>query len=212
LGDPENKKHPLITGIEKNARDEAEKIMKEAKAQADERKKYLDKQVESILREAEEKALARADAIKNRLLSGYEVEFKRKRLRARDTVLDEIHELVRKELRLLVENNNYREILLNWICEAMIGLGVQHAYVSTSVHEKRFLDKGLLSEAEKKVKAVSGISVKLELSKEPTAGQGVVLTAADGRTAFNNQVSVRLLRKQREITKMIYSKIFGEAR
>ena len=38
--------------------------------------------------------------------------------------------------------------------------------------------------------------------------QGVVLTAADGRTAFNNQVPTRMLRRQREIRKLIYDVLF----
>jgi ATP-dependent protease HslVU (ClpYQ) peptidase subunit len=39
--------------------------------------------------------------------------------------------------------------------------------------------------------------------------QGIVLTAADGRTAFNNQVRTRMLRNQRKIRTLIYNKILA---
>jgi vacuolar-type H+-ATPase subunit E/Vma4 len=40
----------------------------------------------------------------------------------------------------------------------------------------------------------------------------VVLTAADGRTAFNNQVHTRLRRHQREIQTMIQDTLFSGSR
>jgi vacuolar-type H+-ATPase subunit E/Vma4 len=40
--------------------------------------------------------------------------------------------------------------------------------------------------------------------------QGVVLTAADGRTAFNNQVKTRMLRNRREIQTLIYNTLFTD--
>ncbi len=211
MAHPDDEKHPLISGIESNAFAEVEKIKKEAEIQSAERKKYLDKQVDSILRDAEKKARTESDVIKNKLLSGVDVEIKRKELRSRDKMLNEIQERIKKELSSLIGKEEYREVLLNWISEAAIGLGVDHALVSASVDEMGIIDRSLLTGAEKKVKAITGRSVSLKLSGGPATGsQGVILTAEDGRTAFNNQVSVRLLRKQREIRKLIYQKLYND--
>jgi vacuolar-type H+-ATPase subunit E/Vma4 len=46
----------------------------------------------------------------------------------------------------------------------------------------------------------------------PLKSQGVVLTAADGRTAYNNQVKTRILRKEREIRMAIYNTLFTDNR
>ena len=211
MAHPDDEKHPLISGIESNAFAEAEKIIKETEIQAAERKKYLDKQVNSIFRDAEEKARTVSDVTRNKLLSSVDVEIKRKELRSRDKMLDEIQERVKKEISSLTGKEEYREVLLNWISEAAIGLGVDHALVSASVDEMSIIDRNLLAGAEKRIKASTGRSVSLELSGEPATGsQGVVLTAQDGRTAFNNQVSVRLLRKQTGIRKLIYKKLYGD--
>lgn len=212
MENPGNNKNPLISGIESNAMEESKRTIKEAEKQAAERKKYLEQQVGSILREAHEKARAESDAIKNKLLSGVDVEIKRKKMQYRDKILNEIQDRVKKELRSLIEKDGYREALIYWITEAMIGLGVESAFVNASAAEKSIINERLLDEAEKMVKNITGRGVKLKLSGEPPAGsQGVVLTAEDGRTAFKNRVDVRLLRKQQQITKLIYQKLFDEA-
>jgi vacuolar-type H+-ATPase subunit E/Vma4 len=55
--------------------------------------------------------------------------------------------------------------------------------------------------------------VKLTLSAAPPLkSQGVVLTALDGRTAFNNQVKTRLQRSQRQIRTLIYDALFTDNR
>ena len=46
----------------------------------------------------------------------------------------------------------------------------------------------------------------------PLKRQGVVVTAADGRTAYNNQVTTRIQRKEREIRMLIYDKLFADDR
>ena len=59
----------------------------------------------------------------------------------------------------------------------------------------------------------TGRQINLQLSKElPLKSQGVVLTAADGRTAFNNQIRTRMLRKEREIRMTIYDTLFTDYR
>ena len=64
---------------------------------------------------------------------------------------------------------------------------------------------------EKRIKKILGFGVVLKVSEEqPLHAQGVVLTAQDGRTAFNNQIHTRMLRKQREIRKHIYDNLFTE--
>ena len=56
---------------------------------------------------------------------------------------------------------------------------------------------------------MTGRDVTLELADEsPTAGQGIVLRAADGRVQFNNQIATRLLRYQSEIRKIVYGELF----
>ncbi len=205
----QNGKEALISGIEKDAKAEAESIVAEAEKQAEERRKNIGRQIESIYNDAEKKAQQQAEIIKKKALSGVDVEVKRQIMRLRDKVMKEILSRVQKELRALIAKPEYREILQNWIIEAAIGLGVEQVEVNASKDERAWLEKEFIGETEKLIEDIAGFAVALQVSEEqPLRGQGVVLTAQDGRTAFNNQVHTRMLRKQREIRKYIYDNLF----
>ncbi len=205
----ENGKEALISGIEKDAKSEAETVIADAEKQAEERRKNIGQQIESILNEAEKKAEQQAEAIKKKVLSGVDVEVKRRVMRLRDRVMKEMLSSVQKELRALIIKPEYRDILQNWIVEAAAGLGTEQAVINTSKDERALLDKKFIEETEKRIKEIVGFGMVLKVSEEqPLRSQGVVLTAKDGRTAFNNQVHTRMLRKQREIRKHIYDNLF----
>jgi vacuolar-type H+-ATPase subunit E/Vma4 len=204
-------KGALISSIEHDAVEEAEKIVGDALKQAEERKMYAEKRITSILEDAEGKSSAQSEAVRKKVLAGVEMEIKRRLLQVREVVFSEILARVKDELKRLIGRETYRRVLMSWITEAMIGLGTDSAVVSASREEMHLIDAELLIEVEKKVKKYSGKEVKLRLSNgQYISSQGVVLTSGDGRTAFNNLVTTRLLRKQGIIRTLIYEKLFTE--
>ena len=207
----EREKAALISGIEKDARAEQQKIIDEAQAQAAEKKKYSEKKVESLLAEARAKAQEQAEAAKKKIISATEREVKRRSMGIRDVVMQEIMDRVEKKLGSMSGDENYRHALIGWLTEAAIGLDAKSARVNASAQELRLIDERMLSEVSRRVRKQTGRQVELILSDtEPLKSQGVVLTAADGRTAFNNQVKTRMLRKKREIQMLIYSTLFTD--
>ncbi len=211
MEEKENGKAALIASIEKDAQAEADAILAEARKLADEQKVYGEKQARTILKKTDEQAAEQSEAVKKKILAGIDIEVKRRIMRAQDTLLNMILERVEEELHALVKDTRYRDILLNWVAEAASGLNADAAVISASGDELAYMDKAFLSEAEKKVKSYMGSRVTLSLSTKPQNRlQGIVLTAKDGRTAFNNQVRTRIARRQREIRKRIYDMLFGE--
>ena len=205
----EREKAALISGIETDARAEQEKIIKEAETQAAEKRKYSGKKIESLLDEARTKAQEQAEAAKNKIISAAEREVKRRSMRTRDTVMHDVMDRVEKKLGSMTGDENYRSILIDWLTEAAIGLDAESARVNASSEELKLIDDKLLSEVTERVRKQTGGQVELILSgAEPLKHQGVVLTAADGRTAFNNQVRTRMLRNKREIQTLIYNTLF----
>jgi vacuolar-type H+-ATPase subunit E/Vma4 len=226
----EKGKHELISGIETDAEQEAQRILSQAEKEAAENKAGVESQVQRILREAAEKARAQAEAAARKILSGVEVEVRRKFLQGQYRVLSEVVEKVRAQMRELAKKGEfresdgravaYREVLKNWIVEAMIGLGSERAEVSASVLDLPYIDEKLLSEAAERVREITGRSVKLGVAGAAgegiggalaaSAAQGVVLTDGERRIAFNNQVDTRLLRKERRIHALIYDALFRD--
>jgi vacuolar-type H+-ATPase subunit E/Vma4 len=209
----EKEKAALISGIEADARAEEEKIIKDAENQAVEKRKYSEKKIESLLNDARQKAEEQAETVKRKIISGAELEVKRCSMRARDTVMQDIMDRVERKLNSMTGDADYRSVLINWITEAAIGLDAKTAQVNGSEKERTLINDQLLSEVKEKIHAQTGRQVALTLSDaQPLKSQGVVLTAADGRTAFNNQVKTRMLRNQREIRMLIYNTLFADNR
>ena len=209
----EQEKASLISGIEAEARVEEERIISEAEHQASEKRQYADTKVESILNEARRKAAEQAEMIKRKVMSEVELEIKRRSLRVQDAVMQEIISRVEGRLRAMIDRPEYRAVLVDWITEAAVGLDAASAKLNASDKERALIDNGLIWEAREKMRQQTGKEVEVTISDSPPLGsQGVVLTAADGRVAFNNRVRTRLLRNQRGIRAMIYEALFSDGR
>ena len=201
----------LIEGIESDAKKEADQLLQEAEQKSEERLKYAQKQADSILKDATKKAGSQAEAVQKKILSGVEIEVRRKSMQIKDRIMGEILNQVREKCAELIEEGEYKEVLFQWIIEAGMGLGAGGAFVNASKREKDLIDSKLLDRAARRVDDLSGIHVEFSLSDENSLGaQGVVLYSRDGKTAYNNQVSTRILRKQREIRDIIYARLFDE--
>lgn len=207
----EREKAALISGIEADARAEEQKIMEEAQVQAAEKREHAEKKIASLLEEARAKAQEQADAVRKKIIATAEREVKRRSMRARYDIMRDVMDRVEKRLRSMIAEDNYRSTLLGWLVEAAVGLDAEAAVVNASADERKLIDDRMLSEAKERLRNQTGKDVALTLSDgQPLKSQGVVLTAANGRTAFNNQVRTRMLRNKREIQMLIYNALFTE--
>jgi vacuolar-type H+-ATPase subunit E/Vma4 len=209
----EKDKTAIISGIETDAKAEEQEIIKEAQKQADEKLKYFDNKSKSIVEDARKEASLQAEAIRRRMVSGIKLELKRGLMRIQQDVIQLIMGKVEKKLNLMIGDTNYRAILEDWIVEAAIGLGTESALLNASEKERVIIDGNFIAEVGDKVFAKTGSKIALQLTSDlPLKLQGVVLTAANKRTAFNNQVKTRISRKERDIQMKIYKTLFADER
>ncbi len=207
----EKGKSELISGIEKDARKRADEIIDEARKRAEEKLRFAKQKVKSILDEADARAKERSESIKKKALSGMSLEAKRRFMKLRDRALQTVITSACEKLGDLVQKPGYKNVLKDWIVEAAVGLGSDSAVIHTSETEKKLIDSKLIHAAENEVKKITGRPVSLSMSDDPPlAEQGVLLSSSDWKTAFNNQVSTRLLRKQRDTQVQVYKVLFGD--
>jgi len=207
----EQEKAALILDIQADAQTEAEGIIREAEARIAEKRTYTETQIESIRNEARAKAEEQGQIIRDKARSAAEREVKRRSMHLKAAVVQDVMDRVEKRLAAMIQDPEYRSALVNWIAEATIGLGAESAEVNASQKERALVDEPLLSEAMEKARTATGGQVALRLSSAPPLpDQGIVLTAADGRTAFNNQVKTRVLRRRRQIQALIHDSLFSE--
>jgi vacuolar-type H+-ATPase subunit E/Vma4 len=206
----EKDKAALISGIEAEARAEEQQIIEEAQKQADEKRKYSEKKIESILNDARKEAEEKAEKVKGKILSSVKLEVKRISMHAQDVLMQDVIDKVEKKLFTMIDDTSYKSVLISWITEAAVGLDAESAIINASEKERMLIDDNLLSQAGENIQTQSGKKIELKLSDgQPLKSQGIVLTAADGRTAFNNQVKTRMLRNQRKIRTLMYNKILA---
>ena len=209
--DTGNSMEALVSGMEQEAQQEADKVIAGAQKEAERKILYTERQVESILNEAAKRAEAQAEKIRQQALSGVAVEAKRRSMNIQEDMHREVLHRAVSKLEMLADIYGYREVLNGYIVEAAVGLDVSAARVNASEHERSMITKELLVEAEKRVKRVTGKNVRLTLSGEPPLKkQGVVLTSEDNRTAYDNRIDTRLIRKSEEIRQYIHERLFGD--
>jgi len=203
----------LLRGIAEQAKQEAERIISEADIQAGEIVKNARRKAGLILDEAGEKCEQQAGVIRRKNAQNIEAERRRMRLKAQEELFSLALKKVRDSLSTLKGKPEYPGILKGWIVEGAIGLGQDRLSVNSSTEERPLLTGSLLKEAEKEIGEKTGRRVKIELSKEaPLMSQGVFLSSANGRLAFNNLIEARLQRYSTAVRKMIYQQIQAESK
>ncbi len=193
--------NPLIQGILSEAKEKAEKTIAAS-----------EKECESIISEAEEKAARecemekRSYSVRLEQIQAREESARRGidrliELKGLDTIYKDVMDEVDKRMQEKIASPSFSSVLVSWIAEAAIGLDRKEARVSFS--EKTPVSDEMLKEAEALVKKETGASVSLSLDTERLSGAGVVLSSLDGKVSYNNQLDVRMRRYSRDIRKII---------
>lgn len=195
----------LIEGIEKDAEEEAARLLSEAQRRAEEIRSGANARAEALLKQAEEKASARALQVKERALRSVDGEVKKVALRARDGLRRELLLAVRRELSALPDREDYPEILLSWLVEAAEGMGAKEGLVHAGRKERGYLTAELLKQAEER----SGVRLSLAEEGEGGAGLvstghlGVIVSDIGGRIVFDNSIDARIVRMETSLRRLI---------
>lgn len=210
-GDSANGAADIVTGILADADAEAARLLAEAEAYAKAVVERAAEEARTIARDSAAKADAQAAVIAADASSKRAIEERKRSLQLREELVRQVTDKAMRRFGDLMAEPGYRKVLAAWIEEAAIGLSVGEATVNASMDELALIDDAMLRAAEVAVLSATGKPVRLTLRKgDPLVGQGVSVTAADGRLAYNNQVATRFDRFRTEIRKLIYKALFDE--
>jgi len=183
----------MIQEIRRRGKEEADKIIAEAKARAD-----------KILEEAKRKAdvyienRARLEIItmRRRVLGSAGLEGHRKVLAAKEKVINTVMELASERIKKVVAgedpNVDYGEVLQKLIVEAVGAVGEPEVYVYANERDSRYI-KRRLKALSKTVSEELGYEVKLHLASEPISCLGgVVVSNMDGTKTYYNTLDGKL--------------------
>ena len=191
----------LFEGILQSAQTEATTILERAKQDAQAVQTSYEKKIADAL-EKEKKATAKRLEQIQRLEESSIRNLRRRHSVGRSERLRQlVLESVAQKMALLQSDPAYRQIVIHWIAEAALGLDREEARVSCSFRES--LDESMLREAEDIVRKATGKRIHLQLHDKPLTSQGVEVSTLDGKIAFNNQVTTRLIRHDRNLKELM---------
>jgi len=205
----EQSKSELIRGIIEQAEQQAQSAVDKAQKLILQREKSIEIQIKRIHQETEEKKNKQVEQILKNSESAIALLKKHANLKGKELIFNQIIDRVKMNIEEKIKSPEYPDILMNWIIEATLGLGADKVMINCSLKEKKLLTEDFLKKLSEKVLQLIGKKIEYEISEDPPLlGQGVVLSSIDGKTAYNNQVSSRIIREQMNIRKLIFQELF----
>lgn len=202
-----NQGDKLLQGIVEQTESEIARINEEGARLERDRTAKANGEIERIRREIEERTANQRLRIEKKAKASVSTECHKIELEARERFFSKVLEAASRRLRALIDSESYKSTLRDWIVEGAIGLAADEAIVCSSPKEME-LCRQVLPEAEERVRELTGQEFKLRLADSPLShAQGVVLTSLSGRTAYNNQVRTRMMRRQSEVRRIIYEEL-----
>jgi len=197
----------LIHGIEVQTQSEIDSLSAQLEKIERDRSAAADREIEDARRDIERRTEDQHKRVDKAARAVLATERHKIELETSNRFFDQVLQESARRLRELSADKRYGEILKRWIVEAAVGLAADEAIVTVSP-EERSLCEEVIKDAEREARRIIGREVRLKLGQTDARGDlGAVLTAASGRTGFNNQVHTRMLRKETEVRRIIYDEL-----
>ena len=191
----------LFEGILTGARAEARTIVERAHQEAALLRATFQRKIEEVARQEHMVAQQRIEQIRRHEESTLRNLQRRHAVSHGQRLSMHVLESVARRMASLLESEGYRDILVRWIAEAAVGLDRPEAIVNCFFREK--VDETMLRESELLVRQATGKEISLGFGGAILTGQGVEVTSLDGKVAYNNQVSTRLVRLERRLKELM---------
>lgn len=168
----------------------------------------------SLIETFQKEAEARFSEEKQRLLknqkNNIEMEQKRFELSLRDRIISESIQAALKKVKEAAAAPSYPSVVRQLIFEAVMGIGKTELRVSVSPLEASLVTQPFLNQLAADFSAEVGTPLTLSLDSKRLRKQGVAVSDAEGRVAYDNQFETRLIRYQSHIRKVVYRVIAEE--
>lgn len=192
----------LIIKIKNAAEEEAKIINREAKQKLEEIEKGTKKLVDEVKKQELEKEKSRLDFIRKRTETEFEQKAKRIIIQARESIIDQVFEQVKKEMLVLRDNKGYSKYLENLLIDTIRNITAQRMKIIADKKDKEILNK-ITSNIAKKEK----VNFKVDVSSLKTQG-GFILTDDYGRIRIDYTIENTLKASRDKIRTKINEILF----
>jgi len=194
----------LSRAIESEARGEADKLMSEAHARADEIRKRGQEEAEAertriLDRARQEVERVRSQAIANARLKARSVQYAH-----REKLLERVFHSASDQITGIQAWSNYEEVAVRLLKEAVQQIDSPRVKVRMDAKTAQKLTPDVLR------KIGAELKVELEVGQPLEKGTGVVVESDSGRMVFDNTLEFRLSRLQNSLRSPVFHLLSGE--
>ena len=208
MNDMEIGKNNIIEKIHENAAEEGKKIIREVDEECLELQKITEKKIENIKKEIQTRIELQKEQLNKKNRLKIDLEKSKIKIYNENKMRNHVFIELGKYLENLYTGKDYREMIINWIIEAGLGLNKERAIVNGGKNEIKLIDDNLLKEAERLYKKTGNKDIEFIKSKDaPLNENGIMLYSEDGKMAYNNLLSTLILRKEAILNKLIFDEI-----
>lgn len=187
------------------AKAEAELIKTDAQAKADAIRQKAQAQAAGERSEILDRARQEAERLRGQVVATTQMKARTLELDHREKLLQSVFTSALQELHSVEQWNNYQEIALSLVREALLQLNSNKMKIRVDKYTKKFLTDPVLEEISKELKVHVSFGNPLDLQ-----GTGVIVETDDGHLQFDNTLETRLTRLQNTLRSPVYRILIGE--
>ena len=187
------------------AKAEAELIKTDAQAKADAIRQKAQAQAAGERSEILDRARQEAERLRGQVVATTQMKARTLELDHREKLLQSVFTSALQEMHSVEQWNNYQEIALSLVREALLQLNSNKMKIRVDEYTKKFLTDQVLEEISKELKVHVSFGKPLDLQ-----GTGVIVETDDGHLQFDNTLETRLTRLQNTLRSPVYRILIGE--
>lgn len=187
-----------------DAKEEAEKILTEAKAKADAILQKADEDAAAERAQILERAGQEADRLRGQVIATTQMKARTMELEHREKLLENVFVAARKQLMDIQTRSDYNTIAYRLVQEALTQLKPTSAIIRADKVTQTALTEQVLVELSKE------FNTRLTFGEPLERGTGVIIETDDGHLQYDNTLENRLSRLQNGLRPPVYRILIGE--
>jgi len=194
----------LSREIIQQAEADAEKILSDAKAKADEIRNQAQVTMDGDKKRILQQAKNDADRIRGQAVATAQLKARTLILESREKLLVEIFESAKGKIPAIQQWNDYPAIVENLALEAINQLGTKKVILHADKVTNELLKDSVLNKISTKFDGT------IEIGEPLKKGTGIIAETVDGHLNYNNTLETRLHRLEGELRSPVYHLLMGE--
>ncbi len=195
----------LKRAIEEDVRREADRILADAQARAENIRRRAEAQANAERDRILQQARQEAEREHGRVIAAAQLRAQTLKLERREQLLEHVFAEARQQLASILEWPDYAQIARRLVHEAAGRLEADELLIRADERTMQVLSDEVLADLEEEV------GVHLRIGEPLTQGNGVIVVTPDGHRSYDNTLETRMARMQDGLRAPVYHILMGEA-